>query len=1256
MNKIRKRIKIGIRQKIASFSIISLLLNVAMVGVLFAPSANTLKAEEIISNPALSTSCGIDMVLVIDSSSSMYGDPLQQEKDAFNGFVNAFLPNTPTRVAVVNFNTTAELLQEYSSDVTTLETAINSVTTTPDAYREDIKFTNWQDALIKSYNGFTDKPDLIIFASDGNPNRYGNPAITAESTIALSYAINQANAIKSGGTRIVALGIGDSVDSENLKQISGPIVAPPADIGENADVILADFATLASSLSDLADELCGGTVTVKKFVDGSPTDGWEFTSASIGNSVTPLSDTTTNGGFVMFDVENLPSETSYVSVTETLQSGYILESALCDDGDNGQLSDLTISGIEVQGNDAVYCEFYNISVSTPICGNGVIETPETCDDGNTVSNDGCSDICLIETINAGDIVINEIIQNPNAVGDSVGEWFELYNKTTKDINIEGCVIDDNDSNSHIVDTVSDSLVVPAIGYIVLARNGDSSLNGGLTPDYVYSGIDLANADDEIIFSCQGTEIDRVEYDGGPIFPNPTGKSMILADVLLDNNDGDNWCESTSVFGVGDLGTPGAVNDSCIPCTDTDDDGVCDIDDNCVTNPNPNQEDADDDGVGDACDNCVNVENPDQADADLNGVGDVCETGEPTLGSISGCKYKDVADIGLRNEGEIKLSGWKIQLIRCPYPVSEPFLPKSNIDSDPQPGVTGACTIEEIIETDEEGCYSFTGLSAGGYGVSEVSQPTWTQTFPLNETFYFFNLESTDNVVENEIDVYFLNRQHPQCSDGIDNDNDEYIDINDPTCHSDGDYTNEDSYTPEKDNEQNTPPVITLLPESMTIYVGTSFNSTDYATADDNEDGDITIDIVSTGSVDTGTVNTYYVEYNVVDSEGMPALPKTLTVNVISQGGGCTSNCGGSTVITVPAIIITNEKVVYLGEGEAEVTWTTNIETTEQISYGDNSLPTNSDLGALPEYGYDSVNEESSFMTKEHSVIISGLTDGIPYFFRPIADRIGSTGEKIGIEVFYEPGEVKGVEAPEEPCTYLLEYVKLGAENNPIEVMKVETFLNVFEGEKLAVNGIYELVDFQAVERFQAKYIDLVLAPWSHNSSTGYVYITTKKRINEIYCQIDFPLTEEQASEVALYASRFGVIPIARGEGTIESGTGDEGAIPGGTTEGETTEDGTTEGSTTEGETTENGETEEGEVRGVEDEQEMNAPDEGGEQNANGETLLVSDDGEDETIVQSSNEFNPWTWLIILIVLGAIAYYFLFFAPKNKKDDIDLLNN
>jgi len=31
------------------------------------------------------------------------------------------------------------------------------------------------------------------------------------------------------------------------------------------------------------------------------------------------------------------------------------------------------------------------------CGNGVLEAPEQCDDGNTVSGDGCSSLCQIET-------------------------------------------------------------------------------------------------------------------------------------------------------------------------------------------------------------------------------------------------------------------------------------------------------------------------------------------------------------------------------------------------------------------------------------------------------------------------------------------------------------------------------------------------------------------------------------------------------------------------------------------------------------------------------------------------------------------------------------------------------------------------------------------------------------------------------------------------------------------------------------------
>jgi hypothetical protein len=59
------------------------------------------------------------------------------------------------------------------------------------------------------------------------------------------------------------------------------------------------------------------------------------------------------------------------------------------------------------------------------------------------------------------------------------------------------------------------------------------------------------------------------------------------------------------------------------CIDSDGDGVCDDEDNCVNTPNPDQADRDGDGVGDVCDNCPDVPNPDQADSNGDGIGDAC---------------------------------------------------------------------------------------------------------------------------------------------------------------------------------------------------------------------------------------------------------------------------------------------------------------------------------------------------------------------------------------------------------------------------------------------------------------------------------------------------------------------------------------------------------------------------------------------------------------------------------------------------------
>lgn len=64
-----------------------------------------------------------------------------------------------------------------------------------------------------------------------------------------------------------------------------------------------------------------------------------------------------------------------------------------------------------------------------------------------------------------------------------------------------------------------------------------------------------------------------------------------------------------------------VGDACE--YDRDNDGIVDSDDNCINKINPDQLDSDGDKIWDICDNCVSY-NPDQRDANWNGIWDVCD--------------------------------------------------------------------------------------------------------------------------------------------------------------------------------------------------------------------------------------------------------------------------------------------------------------------------------------------------------------------------------------------------------------------------------------------------------------------------------------------------------------------------------------------------------------------------------------------------------------------------------------------------------
>lgn len=154
------------------------------------------------------------------------------------------------------------------------------------------------------------------------------------------------------------------------------------------------------------------------------------------------------------------------------------------------------------------------------------------------------------------VIIDEIMQNPSAVSDTSGEWFELFNPDPLAVDLFNWSIADLGSNSHVIGS---HLIVPADGYAVLGRSATG--NGGVAVDYTYgSDISLGNGADELLlFDAADVEIDRVEWDGGPEFPDPAGASMALLDPALDNNVGANWTISTTPFGDGDLGTPGAMN-------------------------------------------------------------------------------------------------------------------------------------------------------------------------------------------------------------------------------------------------------------------------------------------------------------------------------------------------------------------------------------------------------------------------------------------------------------------------------------------------------------------------------------------------------------------------------------------------------------------------------------------------------------------------------------------------------------------------
>ena len=168
----------------------------------------------------------------------------------------------------------------------------------------------------------------------------------------------------------------------------------------------------------------------------------------------------------------------------------------------------------------------------------------------------------------GQIVINEIMQNPRAVPDTDrGEWFELYNAGSRSVDMAGWKIKDDEHDSHVIDSANGTTTIAAGSYLVLCANPDMKANGGVRCDYDYdyNSFKLSNSSDEVVLiDANDVERARVVYYDSDTFPLESGVSMAFISPDLDNNEGANWCRSAAVvYGDGDHGTPGAAN----ACTD-----------------------------------------------------------------------------------------------------------------------------------------------------------------------------------------------------------------------------------------------------------------------------------------------------------------------------------------------------------------------------------------------------------------------------------------------------------------------------------------------------------------------------------------------------------------------------------------------------------------------------------------------------------------------------------------------------------------
>ncbi len=288
----------------------------------------------------------------------------------------------------------------------------------------------------------------------------------------------------------------------------------------------------------------------------------------------------------------------------------------------------------------------------------------------------------------GDLVITEFLANPDNVADVAGEWIELYNASSLEIDLEGFELHDDTGDFHVI---GDSLLLPPGTRVVLARNGDFVSNGSVFAAYEYSNFSLGNGADSIVLSFGAVEIDRVDYDMTMYSGGLPGHALAMDSTIsppdpILNDDPNNWClAGNPIAGPGtDFGTPGGANDGCA-CFASDGDGdgygddlSCTFGDCNDADPsfNPSAVDVCENGLDENCDGVDAICVCSTTDGDGDGYGDGaacnpsdCNDADPSIfpGQVESCDSVDESCSGVADDGDPAVMcppTWQVATTNC----------------------------------------------------------------------------------------------------------------------------------------------------------------------------------------------------------------------------------------------------------------------------------------------------------------------------------------------------------------------------------------------------------------------------------------------------------------------------------------------------------------------------------------------------------------------------------------------------------------